>query len=55
MKFGKNGHLPLGSGDLNLKWFFELLKKNNYDGYINLEMLNDEDVLNSWTRVIEFI
>lgn len=52
---GKNGHLPLGSGDLKLNWFFELLKKYNYNGYINLEALNNDDVLNSWSKIVSFI
>lgn len=52
---GKNGHLSLGLGDLDLKWFFELLKENNYVGCVNLEMLNDEDAFSSWTKIMEFI
>ena len=52
---GKDGHLPLGSGDLKLSWFFKLLKKYNYNGYVNLEMLNNDDVLSSWSKIIGFI
>ncbi|MCL4387479.1 sugar phosphate isomerase/epimerase [Patescibacteria group bacterium] len=34
----KSDHLPLGKGDLHLEYFFNFLKRNNYEGTITLEI-----------------
>lgn len=44
-------HLALGKGDLNIKEFFNLLNKINYNKFITLETVKDDDTKKSWEKI----
>ena len=52
---GGQDHTALGTGSLDIDWFFDVIKNCEYSNYINLEMLNNEDVKNSWKLLEKYI
>lgn len=38
---GKNQHLPIGWGKIDFKKFFEILKENNYNNFVTLELVSE--------------
>lgn len=45
---GKKSHLSLGDGEFNIKEFIYLLEKNEYSGFLTLEVMGEEEVYSSW-------
>ena len=52
---GGRDHTALGTGSLDIDWFFDVLRRCNYKNYINLEMLNNKDVEDSWKLLARYI
>jgi len=52
---GGRDHTALGTGSLDIDWFFNLLYRCKYSNYINLEMLNNKDVEDSWKLLSKYI
>lgn len=46
-------HLVLGKGDLDVKAFFNLLNRINYNKYVTLETIGQEDTKKSWKKILK--
>ncbi len=46
-------HLALGKGDLDIKAFFNLLNKIDYNRYITLETIGEDDTKKSWGKILK--